>query len=238
MDPSIDLEDIKQKLIEKLKPSGWSVKLRSFINSSDFSQIIESLYNERESGKRFTPPLKYVFRAFEECPIDDLKVVIIGQDPYPQLGVADGLAFSCSITGQPQPSLKELLKAVNKTCYEGNEVSTDVDLKRWSNQGVLLLNTALTCQLEKPSTHQSIWHDFIVYVIDILSLTSSGLVFILMGKQAQELESLIGKHHYVFQTYHPVYAVYNKTEWDCMDVFRKTNEILKKNNGEKFQITW
>lgn len=76
----VDLEEIKQKLIEKLKPSGWATKLKGFINSSEFDKILHALYTERENGKRFTPPLKQVFRAFEECPLDKLKVVIIGQD--------------------------------------------------------------------------------------------------------------------------------------------------------------
>lgn len=76
----IDLEEIKIKLIEKLKPSGWAVKLKGFVQSSDFDKIFQTLYNLREDGKRFTPPLKLVFRAFEECPVDKLKVVIIGQD--------------------------------------------------------------------------------------------------------------------------------------------------------------
>jgi uracil DNA glycosylase len=72
----------------------------------------------------------------------------------------------------------------------------------------------------------------------MLSLTSSGLVFVLMGKQAQELESLIGQQHFVFKTYHPAYATRTGTDWDCDDVFNKVNEILLQNNGEDLQIKW
>ena len=115
MTQTVDLAEIKCKLIEKLTPSGWSVKLRSFINSSDFDKILDSLLQERDAGKRFTPPLKQVFRAFEECPVDKLRVVMIGQDPYPHFGVADGLAFSCSNTGKPQPSLKNIFEAIDTT---------------------------------------------------------------------------------------------------------------------------
>jgi len=80
MTEQINLEEIKLKLIDRLQASGWASKLRGFIQSSDFDKILETLYKLRESGKRFTPPLKNVFRAFEECPVNKLKVIIIGQD--------------------------------------------------------------------------------------------------------------------------------------------------------------
>lgn len=75
-----NLEEIKEKLIEKLRPTGWAHKLKGFIQSSDFDKIIKKLYDLRQEGLRFTPPLKHVFTAFEECPLDQLKVVIVGQD--------------------------------------------------------------------------------------------------------------------------------------------------------------
>lgn len=80
MSETVNLEEIKEKLIEKLQPSGWAHMLRGFIQSSDFDKILDTLYKMRESGKRFTPPLKQVFRAFEECPLNKLKVIMIGQD--------------------------------------------------------------------------------------------------------------------------------------------------------------
>jgi uracil-DNA glycosylase len=237
-DTQINLEEIKEKLIKKFEGTGWDIKLRSFIKSEDFSKIINSLYNEREDGKRFTPPLKYVFRAFEECPLDKLKVVIVGQDVYPHLGVADGIAFSCSLTGKAQPSLKNILKEVNKTVYKDEIISEDVDLKRWANQGVLMLNTALTCQIDKVGSHYDIWKDFVAYVIDMLNLTNSGIIFILLGAKAQELESLIGDNHYVLKATHPASAVYTGGTWDCNDVFNKANDIIEKSNGKDFKIQW
>lgn len=80
MKQTIDLEEIKLKIINNLEGSGWATKLKSFIKSSDFDKILQKLYVLREEGKRFTPPLKLVFKAFENCPYNDLKVVIIGQD--------------------------------------------------------------------------------------------------------------------------------------------------------------
>jgi uracil-DNA glycosylase len=238
MTQTVDLTEIKCKLIEKLTPSGWATKLRGFIQSSDFDKILDELLKEREAGKRFTPPLKVAFRAFQECPEKDLKIIMIGQDPYPHFGVADGIAFSCGLTGKPQPSLKNMFEAVEETVYQGYPTHQDPDLTRWANQGVLMLNSALTTQVDKVGTHYDIWKDFIAYVLDMLSLTNSGLIFMLLGSKAQELESIIGQNHYILKASHPASAAYTKTTWDCNDIFNKANEILAKNNGPQYKIQW
>ena len=238
MTEQINLEEIKQKLIEKLEPSGWTSKLRFFIKSSDFDKILQTLHFLREDGKRFTPPLKQVFRAFEECPVNKLKVIIVGQDPYPYLGVADGLAFSCSMTSKVQPSLNNIFEAIEHTVYEDFPTYQDPNLTRWANQGVLLLNSALTCQIDKPGTHYSVWKDFMAYTMDILNYTDTGLIFVLMGKQAQELESMLGEHHHILKVSHPASAAYTKTTWDCKDVFNEINKIINGQHGPEFKIQW
>lgn len=238
MTQTVDLEEIKLKLIERLKPSGWAVKLKSFVYSSEFDRILQTLYDEREAGKRFTPPLKQVFRAFEECPVSDLKIVMIGQDPYPHLGVADGIAFSCGNTMKPQPSLDQMLAAIDKTVYPGELVEHNPDLTRWANQGILMLNRALTCQVDKVGSHYDIWQDFIMYVIDMLSLTNSGLIFCLLGAKAQELESVISQSHYILKASHPASAAYTKSQWECNDLFNEANRIIEQNNGPQYLIHW
>lgn len=239
MTEQINLEEIKLKLIDRLQASGWATKLRGFIQSSDFDKILETLYKERENGKRFTPPLKQVFSAFENCPVNDLKVIMIGQDPYPHFGVADGMAFSCSNTMKPQPSLNKMFEAINNTVYtDYPNYDMDPNLTRWANQGVLLLNTALTCRVDQVGSHYDIWKDFIMYVIDILNFTGSGLIFVLMGKQAQELEDMIGQQHIIIKTTHPAYASYTKQPWDCGDMFNEINKIITGQNGPEFKINW
>jgi uracil-DNA glycosylase len=233
----VDIIEIQEKLIKKLEGTGWDLKLRSFIKSADFENILRVLHEQREEGKRFTPPLKYVFRAFEECPLNTLKVVIIGQDPYPHMGVADGIAFSCSLIGKPQPSLRYIFNGLNETIYkDGREQNPD--LKRWANQGVLMLNTALTCQIDKIGSHFAIWESFVAYLLDMLSLTNSGIIFILLGAKAHELEPLLGDNHHILKASHPASAVYSGGKWNCNDVFNKANEIIEKNNGEQFKINW
>lgn len=237
---TVNVEDVKEKLIERLKSSGWAGKLKGFVHSSDFDKIIQQLVDTREDGKRFTPPLKYVFRAFETCPYHDLRVVIVGQDPYPQLGVADGLAFSCSLTGTPQPSLRFIKEAIEKTIPVSEEYKDfEPDLTRWAEQGVLLLNSALTTEIGKPATHYHIWDPFIAYVMDIINSYNNGMIFVLMGKKAHELEALINEeHHHIIKISHPASAAYTGSVWDCNDVFNRVNDIIENANGREFRIDW
>lgn len=237
MNQKLDLEEIKQKIHAKLEPSGWARVLRGFIYSKEFDDIITKLARQSMDGKRFTPTMKNWFRAFEECPITNLKVVIVGQDPYPGYMQADGIAFSLSQTIEMQPSLEYMLGAVNKTVYNGVKASRDMDLKRWSNQGVLLLNTALTTVVGKIGQHYLIWRPFIAYLFDYLSWHYPGLVYIYMGKKAEEWSDCVNDNNYKFFVSHPASASYNnQAEWDSKDVFVKTKEILKKNYN--FDIEW
>ena len=232
----MDLEEIKQKMFTKLEPSGWDRVLKSFIFSSDFDDIITRLYTLSQEGKRFTPPLKQVFRAFEECPYDKLQVVFIGQDPYPQLGVADGVSFSCSNTGKAQPSIRFILEEVNRTVYNGHTVSEDVDLSRWSNQGILMLNTALTVEVDKIGSHYDIWRKFTAYLLDWLSSYNPGLIYVYMGKKAEEWSELTTNTEYKFMVKHPASAAYNGSKWNSDNVFNKISSIVTNTTGNI--ITW
>jgi|31_taG_2_1085359.scaffolds.fasta_scaffold01064_6 uracil-DNA glycosylase len=238
MKQTIDIEDIKSKIYEKLKPSGWAFKLRGFIFSSDFDNIIKQLIKEVQQGKRFTPTLKDMFRAFEECPYEDLKLVIVGQDPYPQLGVADGIAFSCGKTQEMQPSLKYMLNEITATVYNGhNEISNDYDLKRWSNQGILLINSALTTTIGKTACHYDMWQPFLAYLFDILTWSNNGLVYLYLGKQAQKWKDAVNDSNYKFIASHPASAAYNKQSvWDSKGVFKEITDLIEKNY--KYKIEW
>lgn len=240
MKEKLELDKIIDKLYEDLAPSGWARVLRTFIYSSDFKNIIQTLAQESWADRRFTPPLRDVFRAFKECPYDQLKVVIVGQDPYPSINVADGIAFSCSKSQTPlqiQPSLKFMLQEVNRTVYNGEYVSFNPDLARWSNQGILMLNTALTVQINKIGSHYEIWKPLINYLFDYLSNYNTGLVYIYMGKQAQGWSDSVNDNNHKLFCSHPASAVYNKFKsWDCQDVFNKASEIIQKNYN--YSIVW
>jgi uracil-DNA glycosylase len=233
---TIDIEQVRLKLYENLKPSGWGDKLKTFLLSSDFEKILLTLLDEVKAGKRFTPPLKLVFKAFECCDMSKLKVVMIGQDPYPQPYVASGIAFSCDVTGKPEKSLKYIFKALEETVYPEGYL-WDPDLSRWGKQGVLMLNSALTTQMSKTGTHYTLWKPFLEFLFDYLNINHPGLVYVFMGKKAQELEGYIEDNSFKLACSHPASAAYKDLErWDCNDIFNKTNEILSNQYNE--QIIW
>jgi len=232
----VNTSDIQKKLIEKLTPSGWATRMRTFLNSADMKKILDTLLEESNDGKRFTPPVKIMFRAFEECPYDKIRVVIIGQDPYPQIGVADGLAFSCSLVPYEQPSLEYIFSNIQDTIYSAGYTG-DKDLKRWADQGVLLLNSAFTTTIGKPGTHQMLWRPFLIHVLDYLRWNNPGLIYVFMGKMAQEYIDIVGETGYKLVCSHPASAAYQGAKiWDSGDVWNQINNILYKNNGDK--ITW
>ena len=232
----MNLEEIKQKMFDKLEPSGWSRVFKSFIFSNYFDEILTKLWNLSQEDKRFTPPLKQVFRAFEECPYDKLQVVFIGQDPYPQLGVADGISFSCSNTGKVQPSLRYIFEEIERTVYQGFSSHQEPDLKRWSNQGILMLNTALTVEVGNIGSHYNIWKPFTAYLLDWLNNYNPGLVYIYMGKKAEEWSELTNNNNHKFTVKHPASAAYTGSKWDSNDIFNKVSKIVKENSGQT--ITW
>lgn len=232
----MELEEIKLKLFEKLKSSGWDRIFKSFIFSSEFDEILTKLYTLTQQNKRFSPPLKQVFRAFEECPYDKLKVVFIGQDPYPQLGVADGISFSCSNTGKVQPSLKYIFEEIERTVYNEFPTYQDPDLKRWSNQGILMLNTALTVEVGNIGSHYDIWKPFTAYLLDWLNNYNPGLIYVYMGKKAEEWSDVIDDNNHKFFVKHPASAAYNGSKWNSDDLFIKISDLTKNLNNES--ITW
>ena len=234
----INISEIQKKLVETINHTDWYGLLNHFITKSEFQEILEKLVFEVEEGKRFVPKIKNTLNAFKECSFKDLKVVVIGQDPYPWLyknhpdgTVADGLAFSCGHSMKIQPSLEYIYNAMGKEPDDRNP-----DLKYLANQGVLLLNSAFTVEVNKPGTHYHIWKPFMNIILDAICYNKPGIVFILLGKVAQQFEDVITEDNLILKASHPASAGYNKVIWNCEDVFNKTNEYLKQRG--KTIIQW
>lgn len=234
---SVNLKEVQMKLYERLKPSGWGDKLKGFLLSDDFYKILNSLLIEARDNRRFTPVIKQLFRAFEECPYNDLKVVMIGQDPYPYPGVADGIAFSCGNDGKVQASLRYMFKEIEDTVYPNQGYTWDPDLARWSKQGILMLNIALTTTINRVGQHYILWQPFLAYLFDILSFNNSGLIYVFMGKKAQEWAKSIPDNNWKLMCSHPAYAAHhNQEKWDSGDIFNKTSDLVLKHY--KYKIIW
>jgi uracil-DNA glycosylase len=217
---------LKQNLKKDIESSGWADVLFPYIDSKLYDDLTDSLISLVEEGKRFTPKFKDIFNAFKECKYDDLKVVIVGQDPYPQLGSADGLAFSCSKKGKAEKSLQYINKAID---------TDHTDLRCWANQGVLLINTALTVEVNKIGSHFWNWKPFTEHLFSKINQDNKDIVFILMGKKAEAWERLIPNQK-IFKCTHPASAAYRGGIWDSNDVFNKTNIELNKQG--KTLIDW
>lgn len=226
----INIETLRETLNTKLSESGWDKMLSPYTNGLSFDHIMNTLVDNVNQDKRFTPRFKDVFNAFYECPYDKVKVVIVGQDPYPQLGVADGIAFSCSRKGKTEKSLQYIFKALYGE-YEGH----DNDLRRWSNQGVLMINTAFTCEINKIGSHYAIWKSFTEYLFDNLNKHKPETIFVLMGKKAEAWQILLG-NQIIFKVAHPASAAYRGGKWEHLDVFNKINNALEKQG--KTCIDW
>ena len=188
----------------------------------------------RSKTKDIFPPQKQIFNAFH-LPYKDVKVVILGQDPYHGVGEAHGFAFS-TLSSKLPPSLKNIYKEL----YDDLGIEKDYnngDLTPWVKQGVMLLNTGLTVEKDKPNSHKHLgWHEFTDVVIQKLNEKNEPVVFILWGNNAREKKKFItNPKHLIIESAHPSpFSAYNG--FFGSKPFSRTNEFLKKNNME--EIKW
>jgi uracil-DNA glycosylase len=181
----------------------WKEQLSEEFEKEYFSKIVTFLKSEKEAGKMIYPPGKQIFSAFEYTPYANVKVVIIGQDPYHNPGQAHGLSFSVPDGFPAPPSLMNIFKEIQSD-LEIN-LSGKSNLQKWAEQGVMLLNASLTVEANKPMSHSKAgWHLFTDAVIKNISNTKEHVVFLLWGKFAQNKEQLIdGNKHKILKAAHP-----------------------------------
>jgi len=193
---------------------------------------VRKTYNAEDP--RVFPPEELIFNAFEHCHFNDVRVVILGQDPYHGYGQAHGLSFSVPEDTRIPPSLQNIYK----------EIATDMDtnipqsgnLERWANQGALLLNSTLTVEESNAGSHQGLgWEQFTDAVIQKISDEKDHVVFLLWGKYAQEKgKNIDTKKHLVLTSPHPSPFSAHKGFFGCRH-FSKTNEYLEKNGRKKIE---
>ena len=211
----------------------WAEILKDRFTKEYKHELFSWLENEY-STKTVFPPKEKVFNALNFCSPSEIKVVIIGQDPYHTKGQADGLAFSCH-NGTPQPSLRNIFKEIQDDL--GIKMSESTDLTSWAKQGVMLLNTSLTVVEHLPASHANpLWHKFTTEIVKILNEESQPIVFMLWGNHAKSfLKYLNNPNHLILQSAHPSpFSAYSGF-FGCKH-FSKCNNFLKE-NGIK-EIDW
>lgn len=229
-------EQQQDKLSKVQLEESWKISLAPFLLSPQMDNLRDFLFQEKQAQKIIYPPSKQIFSALNTTPLADVKVVILGQDPYHGPNQANGLSFSVQKGIALPPSLRNIF----------HELHTDLgilaprhgDLTKWAKQGVLLLNSVLTVEAGQPTSHQKQgWEAFTDEVIDVLNEQREHVVFILWGAYAQRKGQRINRdRHLVLTAAHPSPLAANRGGFFGCKVFSKTNQYLKQHGIEP--IDW
>lgn len=211
----------------RIEPS-WQEKLQTEFDKPYFEQLIQFVKTEYAQGACY-PPGGLIFNAFNLCPFSQVKVVLIGQDPYHEPGQAHGLCFSVNDGVPFPPSLRNIFEEIRTDL--GTPVPQSGNLTRWAQQGVLLLNATLTVRAHQAASHQRHgWEEFTDEVIRVISAEREHVVFILWGSYAQSKASLIDStKHYILRSAHPSPLSAHRGFFGNHH-FSLCNQYLKQNN--------
>ena len=211
----------------------WDNLLENELNKDYFKDLLNQLEKDYRE-KTIFPDKNNIFKSLQNTNFNDIKVVIIGQDPYHGKGEAMGLSFSVPNNIKTPPSLRNIFKELNNDLNINN---INNDLTNWSKQGVLLLNSILTVEENKPLSHKKYnWELFTNNIIKLINDKRDNIVFILWGNYAKEKKSLItNKTHYIIESNHPSPLSANRGFFNSKP-FSKTNEFLKQHNIK--EIDW
>lgn len=224
---------------EKINPKiheSWLRVLADEFEQAYFSQIKATLLAEKEKGQVVYPPGSLIFNAFNQCPFEDVKVVILGQDPYHGAGQANGLSFSVPNGVAAPRSLINIFKEIRQNFDLPETTYMNPNLERWAQQGVFLLNAILTVRAATPESHKDIgWQHFTDAVIRRLSAERDNLIFMLWGNFAKKKATLIdAKKHHILSAGHPS-PLSERYFFGCKH-FAIANKILIEQN--KTAIDW
>ncbi|HIB38385.1 uracil-DNA glycosylase [Mesonia sp.] len=203
----------------------WKKHLNKEFDKAYFKDLVEFVKNEYQNHTCY-PKGKDIFAAFDHCKFDELKVVIIGQDPYHGIDQANGLCFSVKDHIAMPPSLINIFKEIEQDL--GKPFPKTGNLERWAKQGVLLLNATLTVRAHEAASHQGKgWEQFTDQVISTISAEKENVVFLLWGGFAKKKANLIDKNkHHILTSGHPSPLSANRGYWFGNKHFSKTNEFL------------
>lgn len=206
-------------------PKKWNDLLKETVESKAYNEL-NHFVDTQYQNKQVFPPRELVFKALDYCEPNNVKVVILGQDPYHSIHAANGLAFSVPLGVKHPPSLVNIFRELESDLNTAYPILGELD--SWAKQGVLLLNTALTVESAKPNSHQKQWSFFTDSIISCLSNEREAIVFLLWGGFAQKKLKLIDESkHCVLLSGHPSPLSANKGHWFGNKHFSKANRYLK-----------
>lgn len=207
----------------------WS----DIIDSTELYKVLKAI---KDSGKKYCPEFKNIFKAFELCSYDDCVAVFIGSDPYPQEGVATGILFGNSEdTKILSPSLEIIKEAAIDYTIPHNSIYFDITLESWAKQGILMLNSALTCEVGRVGSHFDMWRLFTAKLIHNLSSRDGGIIYVLFGNQASSFKKYIVNSPKIIEVYHPAYFARQNKKMPY-SVFTEINQELQKLYGQKIEF--
>ena len=215
-------------------PHHWRELLKNEIERPYFNELMEFVDSEYKANTIY-PERSNIFRAFNQCPLDSLKVVIIGQDPYHGKGQANGLCFSVNDDVKFPPSLRNIFKEITEEMGKPTPLSGNLD--RWAEQGVLLLNSVLTVRAHEAASHAGRgWERFTNAVVETISKEKDGVVYILWGSYAQKVGSVVdGEKNCILKSVHPSPLSSYRGFFGC-NHFIDTNKYLHETG--KVEIDW
>ena len=218
----------------------WWKKIEPLFDNGTMDGIYDFLKSEGKRGVKIAPLSSDVYNVFQKVEINNVNVIILGQDPYFKfengVPIANGIMFDCANTMKLQPSLEILYNGIEKDVYDGLALERikNPDLTFMCNEGILLLNSALTVEEKKPESHSEIWKPFIQYLFENVFRYMDVPIFYL-GKNAQYFQQFSFNKSLDFLLSHPASTAYNKNVWETNDVFKKVTDIVYKNNGIRLQ---
>lgn len=206
-------------------------------DKNEFNKVLTVL-NNLYKVKLICPEQKDVFRAFNLCKYADCKVIMIGQDPYPQKGVATGVLFGNKASTKEE-DLSPSLKVIKEACIDlhkpHNLITFDHTLESWAKQGILMINSALTVEMNKIGSHTLLWRPFVSKLLHNFSEINTGIIYVLFGSIAHTFKPYINKFNNIFEIEHPAYFARKGLPMPS-DIFYKINQLLK--DKYNYQIEW
>ena len=212
---------------------------KEFLSTRYMYSVLKYLSQEYKTKVIF-PRREDIFKCFKLCSIEDVKVVILGNEPYTD-GKATGLAYANPPLGRLNSDLQQIRNSLERDLYSGMNLNFNPTLENWAEQGVLLLNTSLTSQKGVTRAHEEVWDKFIRFVLSYIAEYKAGTVVLFWGEDAQKYRVIDGfdivSTCYLMKGKHPSESTKEDRDWHCSH-FSETNKLLRYNNGKECSIEW